>query len=874
MTSYLYNFVSIINSGEFGARSDGATPIYNRQALSDDVTNFSSVDYIIWFLRMARGRLFIYYTELGLPHAFKLNSWKYSIILHFLYKSHNPLEFVEETNHATRAYIEAPVKQRRVSAIKLPFRLTYAGSLLLILLLSMHSSSFGKEKITNLIVPVSYFVNHQKQLKEAREYLNKYRQVSIIGTSGIGKTQFARAYAYEHKDNYNIIWFFDCNLNLNEEFVKLAKQLNQILKANIVEEARDAKKGVLEYLAHKGKWLLIFDNLKIGENKKVKDIIEWEHNGDIMFCSQESGHLPNANALEMSLFDRENTITLAKNLLDSYDDKDIEFLITAFSGYPILIVQAAQLLNKIKGLDKEEYKRKIYQSADKIELNINMAIKELQPSAVSLLGKIALMNNQSFSKQILSIITDNPDTLDDDIYKLSKFLLINNIDSNEEHPIFEMHDIIADKVQKINGNRNNRNYLEDIIGKLVQYIPKSVIKAHIFRISRTIQGNFEILSNNAAKYDINVYKLVGLNLQLIVQYVNSLDLDNTQKLVEWFNKNEKEKKFKLWLMNNDEKALYATYLGLIGVYYKRCANDTVAIEYYTRAQKVFDSVKGYEAFKCNVVYCLVLANIALGRLPEAEQNIQIMDKMFKGVLAENADIITLYFAKARLFFMQGKYEDALHQVGKTINTLINNGAGAHDLFLTNYYMLRAEILNFLGKHHAAHSQAKQLYDMNKPVKPEGHEIYARIYTQFAKSDMEQGKVDKALVHINKAIEILLADYRRNPKDIEQSEDPDLAASYVVQGEIFSMKNNLKTAIESYKKANVIYFYLYRNNSKNVAQVSYLYLQGAKAACKAKDLYNYKFFGKPQIKEFGLRHPNSTAMLEYCTQHNMNLWSKN
>ena len=86
-----------------------------------------------------------------------------------------------------------------------------------------------------------------------------------------------------------------------------------------------------------------------------------------------------------------------------------------------------------------------------------------------------------------------------------------------------MHDIIVAKVQKINGNRNNRIYLEDIIGKLVQYVPKSVIKAHIFRISQTIQGNFEILANNAVKYDINIYKLMGLNLQLIVQYVNSLD---------------------------------------------------------------------------------------------------------------------------------------------------------------------------------------------------------------------------------------------------------------------------------------------------------------------------------------------------------------
>ncbi|MDN3030799.1 MAG: ATP-binding cassette domain-containing protein [Candidatus Tisiphia sp.] len=37
--------VDIVNSGGVGARSDGATPINNRRATSDDVTNFSSIDY-------------------------------------------------------------------------------------------------------------------------------------------------------------------------------------------------------------------------------------------------------------------------------------------------------------------------------------------------------------------------------------------------------------------------------------------------------------------------------------------------------------------------------------------------------------------------------------------------------------------------------------------------------------------------------------------------------------------------------------------------------------------------------------------------------------------------------------------------------------
>ncbi|MDN3030905.1 MAG: UvrD-helicase domain-containing protein [Candidatus Tisiphia sp.] len=38
--------IAIVNSGEFGARNDGATPISNRRALSDNLPNFLSNDYI------------------------------------------------------------------------------------------------------------------------------------------------------------------------------------------------------------------------------------------------------------------------------------------------------------------------------------------------------------------------------------------------------------------------------------------------------------------------------------------------------------------------------------------------------------------------------------------------------------------------------------------------------------------------------------------------------------------------------------------------------------------------------------------------------------------------------------------------------------
>ncbi|HJD64528.1 MAG TPA: DUF6314 family protein [Rickettsia endosymbiont of Sericostoma sp.] len=42
--------IHIVNAGEFVARNDGATPISNRRATSDDVTNFPSIDYIFYNL--------------------------------------------------------------------------------------------------------------------------------------------------------------------------------------------------------------------------------------------------------------------------------------------------------------------------------------------------------------------------------------------------------------------------------------------------------------------------------------------------------------------------------------------------------------------------------------------------------------------------------------------------------------------------------------------------------------------------------------------------------------------------------------------------------------------------------------------------------
>lgn len=123
-------------------------------------------------------------------------------------------------------------------------------------------------------------------------------------------------------------------------------------------------------------------------------------------------------------------------------------MVQEFKGYPVLIVQGAQILNNVPGLDKEKYKYQIQKSTDKIDYNISLVIKQLSPSAEQLLNKIALFNNQSFSKDFICIITNNANNLDDNIFELSKFALITNIDASKDNPVFEMHDVIAQKILK------------------------------------------------------------------------------------------------------------------------------------------------------------------------------------------------------------------------------------------------------------------------------------------------------------------------------------------------------------------------------------------------------------------------------------------
>ncbi|HJD62329.1 MAG TPA: hypothetical protein LFW14_01885 [Rickettsia endosymbiont of Degeeriella rufa] len=229
----------------------------------------------------------------------------------------------------------------------------------IIIILLMSNNIFAKEQISNLVTPVRYFIDYISQLKKIKSNLIKYKQSSLVGVSGMGKTQLARMYAYDNKANYDLIWFIDCNLDIDQQLLRLAKAINtQANSAVVSDNINIVRKELMNYLASKDKWLLVFDNLKIGQNKKVTDFTNWEHNGNILFCSQDSVSLP--NRVKISAFEEKESKMLVENILESNDPESIEFLAQEFKGYPILMVQGSQILNQVQGLSLNEYKRSKY----------------------------------------------------------------------------------------------------------------------------------------------------------------------------------------------------------------------------------------------------------------------------------------------------------------------------------------------------------------------------------------------------------------------------------------------------------------------------------------------------------------------------------
>jgi hypothetical protein len=720
-------------------------------------------------------------------------------------------------------------------------------------------------QISNLIIPARYFVNHIKELNDLDNRLLLHNKAGIVGISGIGKTQLARMYAHKYQNKYNLIWFFDCNIDLSEQFVQLIKKINVTLEltggAKLIEDVKSARSVVIDYLTSQQEWLLVFDNLKLDQNYKLQDIIDLKHNGNIILCSQDSTNLP--YSIQLPYLSPNDSMSLVKSILNGSNSKLAEDLANIFKGYPLLIAQGAIFLSDNQYMDVVEYKKLIKKADNKAEAHIKIVLNYLPESSKDLLYKIAIINNHAISKNILENIVHDKSNLSEDIYNLKKFGLIMPIDDSDNMQIFEMHDMIKETVLEVIGNKVTKGNIGTIIDKLNTLTPKGVVNRYlVLTEDKALKSNLESLLDNAEKYGVDFCKVMELRKNLMSLYLNSLDYYNCQKMKEWLLEKKNKENIDLLIKTNKDKVTYSEYIADIGVYEDFAKTDYISsIKFLEEARDIVDKIQGYPEVKFTIFAQLAQIHAFCGNISIAEKNLRIVEELINNSTNVELDIGLYWFIKAKISLSKGDYKNAELAIEKNIEV---ESHLPQNSFTAPTYILQAEILNFLGQFQKAYNVSKRIYDQETENIKTEHEIHARILVQLSSAELGLGYLDQALINARKAVNI----YMRNDgvddyNQLSISHNTDLASALVVEGESLAALGEITESMKSYATAETIYYNRYRDNIKYMDNISYLYLKAALSSYNLPDKFWYTKFSTQLIEKFGANHFRSLELLKKC-----------
>lgn len=735
--------------------------------------------------------------------------------------------------------------------------------------------------ILNKENPVEYYTNHEKTIQELEQKLKIGKIVGITGISGIGKSEITRQYVKKYSQEYEIIAFFDANIDLNSQFASLAKEINLRMcpkEKCIRESINSAKEGVMNYLKDKEKWLLIFDNLHVNENDKIKDIIEWKHSGHIIVCSQDDKNL--LHKIPVPFLSKEHARELIKKIMVNPPNNFTIKLTNALDGNPThILAHSAIFLQNNNYITMEEYINYMKNNDNKTREHLGLVLNQLDVRTKDLLFKLALLNNQKIPKWLIEELIDNQAVLPDMFKEMTRFGIIEQISEDRDYQIFRIHDAIKNELLGFAGEQVSKNNTDYMIMRLHNRMPKEMVNK-FFKIGNDadFESNLEVLLNNAEKHKANILGIMELRNDLLGYYLRSREPFKAKMMVEWFKANKD--KLNIKDMRDKEKVAYSRYLGRIGRYEYFTANQPVEVvmRHLEEAREVIDTLSGNEGAKTSVYYEEFQIQIFIGDIEEAKNNLERIEK----IMATGPDLShkssMIDYGKARIFLAQGNYSEALNaiklMIEKELSQLTKSKASSNKIeenatleqesaWLAPIYTLKAEILNYLKKFQEAYDISKKVYDVirNKNLQEITSSTLAYNLTELSRAELGLKLTKEALMHSEEAVNMLVQDQERNNQAIDNSTDIFLASALVAKGEVLYALGRIDEAISNYKLAKNIYWNVYETkNLKQMDNVSYLLSRLFRAwhdmPDKKESYIQCDYYYQLHVKLFGKNHHRS------------------
>jgi tetratricopeptide (TPR) repeat protein len=169
---------------------------------------------------------------------------------------------------------------------------------------------------------------------------------ALYGLGGVGKSQLAAEYAYRQASQYQVVcWIPADNLALaRSSLAALAPRLGITgLAPGRVEEAVSAVRDALRRGQPYERWLVIFDNADAPDS--IRSVMPFGP-GDVIVTSRDDSWAQVADALEVDVFNREESARFLAGRVPGISGEDAHRLAEIFGDLPLGLDQAAAWLTQ------------------------------------------------------------------------------------------------------------------------------------------------------------------------------------------------------------------------------------------------------------------------------------------------------------------------------------------------------------------------------------------------------------------------------------------------------------------------------------------------------------------------------------------------